>query len=625
MAEPLPDPSPDRPVGAAPGFAELVRRYEPVLRFTAGELFFPMPVQRYVEQAALWQRVPGVRTPQRLFDHGDLDIEKLCLAATTGTTGARTGGALELRYVPRPLGRAESKQWRRDPSRPRFRSTTRFAAVGLLGRVLDSLFRLSLVLRGAVPGGLTAALHRAYAQSPAASEFPYYAHVSEHAGYVVIQYWFFYAMNDWRSTFGGVNDHEADWEQVSVFLVREQHPAADANGCNGFRVAWVAFSSHDEVGDDLRRRADDPDIDWVDGTHPVVYTGAGSHSGAYLPGEYLVRVEPPALRPVMHGLARLRGIIFPWTRDRPRTGLGIPFIDYKRGDGLSIGQGADRRWTPVLIDDRTPWVRDFQGLWGLDTTDPFGGERAPAGPRYERNGTIRPSWSDPVGWAGLDKVPATQDLLTAATAVREQELTDEIDRLTTQIEESEAQLQSLAVGTAALPPAVAGGRRGGIGATARLREQERAAEALRVRRRAAVIEREHLERQTGHPVQTPPHAHLRHRTVPDVSPIRPPGLLLRFWTEISLSVLLALLGLAVLFDYSSLWSATITAILIVTTVEAVLRRQLPVFILGLAVLTTIVVLVVILFTNLRVGVGILAVLAAVVILVANVRANMGRR
>jgi hypothetical protein len=56
----------------------------------------------------------------------------------------------------------------------------------------------------------------------------------------------------------------------------------------------VAFSSHDKVGPDLRRRAADPDLSWVDGTHPVVYVGAGSHSGAYLAGAYLVRVEPPA-------------------------------------------------------------------------------------------------------------------------------------------------------------------------------------------------------------------------------------------------------------------------------------------------------------------------------------------
>ncbi len=150
-------------------------------------------------------------------------------------------------------------------------------------------------------------------------------------------------------------------------------------------------------------------------------------------------------------------------------------------------------------------------------------------------------------------------------------------------------------------------------------------ETLRSRRRAAMIESEHLQRQTEEPSMTPPHAHLRHRTVPDVKPVRPPGLLLRFWTEISLSVLLALLGLAVLLNYSSLWSATVAAILIVTTVEAVLRRRLPVFILGLAVISTIIVLVVVLFTNLRIGVGILAILAALVILVANVRANIGRR
>ena len=55
-------------------------------------------------------------------------------------------------------------------------------------------------------------------------------------------------------------------------------------------LAWVAFSAHDEVGDDLRRRIDDPDLELVDGTHPVVYAGAGSHSGAYLPGDYIVTV-----------------------------------------------------------------------------------------------------------------------------------------------------------------------------------------------------------------------------------------------------------------------------------------------------------------------------------------------
>jgi hypothetical protein len=33
---------------------------------------------------------------------------------------------------------------------------------------------------------------------------------STHTGYTVLQYWYFYAFNDWRSTYFGVNDHEAD-------------------------------------------------------------------------------------------------------------------------------------------------------------------------------------------------------------------------------------------------------------------------------------------------------------------------------------------------------------------------------------------------------------------------------
>ncbi len=609
----------------------LVRRYEPVIRYTQGELFFPTAVDAYVEQSSLWARSAAQRERSQVIPHGGLDLDRLC-----GQARARADTEFELRYVPGALTRAESRQWRRDPDRPRFRSTSRFASVGLLGRIIDSLFRLSLILRGAVPGGLTAALHRTYSRSAAASQFPYYAHVSAHEQYVVIQYWFFYAMNDWRSTFGGVNDHEADWEQVSVYLVPVQGPSAEdsnadvppggSDAADVLRIAWVAFSSHDETGDDLRRRWDDPDITWIDGTHPVVNAGAGSHSGACLPGEYLVRVEPPALHGLLTGMSRVREIVLPWTRDRPRTGLGIPYIDYKRGDGVQIGPGTGRPWTPVLIDSGTPWVRDFRGLWGLDTDDPFGGERAPAGPRYERNGTIRPCWADPVGWAGLDKVPATPARQEAVEQGRLAALKSEEGALTASIAEQEEILQQMAFGASVLPPTVAAGRRGGIGATNRVRDQERVVEQLRASRRAALIEWEHITRARQDP--PPPadaHAHLRHRALPDVDPARPPGLLLRFWTEVSLSVLLALLGLALLFNYSSIWRGTVTAILIVMTIEAVLRRRLAVFLLGVVAVGAILSLTILLITNLRQGIGLLALVAAVVVLFANLRASLGRR
>ena len=37
----------------------LLRHYEPVLRFTQGERFFPVDVERYVQRASLWYQRPG--------------------------------------------------------------------------------------------------------------------------------------------------------------------------------------------------------------------------------------------------------------------------------------------------------------------------------------------------------------------------------------------------------------------------------------------------------------------------------------------------------------------------------------------------------------------------------------
>src|SRR5947209_979627 len=186
-------------------------------------------------------------------------------------------------------------------------------------------------------------------------------------------------MNDWRSTFSGVNDHEADWEMATVYLA--ERPGAPPE------PAWVAFSSHDHAGDDLRRRWDDPELT-KHGNHPVLYAGAGSHSGAFVPGDYVVSVDPPPLRKTLAVVRRAQRFLEPWRDEtRPASGLGIPFIDYARGDGRRVGPGQKEQWTATLIDDNTSWVRDYRGLWGLDTEDHFGGERAPAGPRYEREGT----------------------------------------------------------------------------------------------------------------------------------------------------------------------------------------------------------------------------------------------
>jgi hypothetical protein len=44
-------------------------------------------------------------------------------------------------------------------------------------------------------------------------------------------------------------------------------------------------------------------------------------------------------------------------------------------------------------------------MWGLYAQDPISGENAPAGPMYNRDGSVRAGWYDPLGFADLDKVP----------------------------------------------------------------------------------------------------------------------------------------------------------------------------------------------------------------------------
>ncbi len=238
-------------------------------------------------------------------------------------------------------------------------------------------------------------------------------------GYVCLQYWFFYAMNDWRSTFHGINDHEADWELVTIYLAERRDDRLEP--------IWAAFSSHDYEGDDLRRRWDDPGLT-REGDHAVVFAGAGSHAGAFAPGDYVVRVDPPQLRAVVNFLHRMLRLA-PWRRSTAQAvGLGIPFVDYARGDGVAIGPNQGAEWEPVVIDHETSWVHDFRGLWGLDTRDRFGGERAPAGPRYNRDGSIRSSWANPVGWAGLLKIPPRLDDIPALLAERIAALDAELER-----------------------------------------------------------------------------------------------------------------------------------------------------------------------------------------------------
>lgn len=577
---------------------ELLRTFEPVVRYNRGELFYPTSVEDFVASSALFDA--GSKEPELIAARGSLDLDEL---ARLGREHA--GKTLFLQQVDKPLSRKQYRDWKRRKDRERFKFSSRFAAVGLLGRFVDALMRLTLLLRGNVPGGYAAASHLAYTATPRHDQCFYYGHVSRDAGYVVLQYWFFYSMNDWRSTFGGVNDHESDWEQVTIFLTEDLEPR------------WVAFSSHDEVGDDLRRRWDDPDIEFVDGTHPVVYAGAGSHSGAYLPGEYLITAPLPIpdwLDDVRRGILRL----LPWRGEAGQGTVGIPYIDYKRGDGLSVGAGGDRPWHPIVVSDDTPWVRDFRGLWGLDTRDFLGGERAPAGMRYERNENVRESWGQPVAWAGLDREPptddwATRDLTTAkgTLQVRLAEVNDRLD---------EAREELRAARSADRARGVSPRRPSQRVAELSGRVADLRAEQVQVINQLESVQ---VALETGSLPVEDVHAHLSHRATPMTSANTMRGRLLRVWSAASASVLLAAFGVLLLAGHSGLLWPVFGIAFAMLVIESILRQRfMQLLVVSLLVGVVVIALLAVwqIFTgNLRIGFGVLLIIVSLYLVLQTAR------
>ena len=267
---------------------ELLRRYEPVVKYTRGEFFFPMAVDPYLRECDLWAEEPdGDR--RLLVRQGALSVEEL------GDWQSRAPESrLFLRYVQHPLSGIELSRSGR-PKRDPFRAPSRLSRVGIVARLIDAGFDLSLLVRGTVPGGTVAAADVKYDATRRGTDpdFHYHGRVVRQAGWTICHYLFFYAMNDWRSSFAGANDHEADWEQCFVFLETDESGAETP--------VWFARAAHDEVGADLRRRWDDPIVQKV-GEHPVIFAGAGSHAAYIEPGEYLQEVPlklPRALTVVL--------------------------------------------------------------------------------------------------------------------------------------------------------------------------------------------------------------------------------------------------------------------------------------------------------------------------------------
>jgi len=476
-------------------------------------------------------------------------------------------------------------RWNRRPDRPVFHAPGRLARVGLFARLVDAGFTASLLLRGTVPGGTAAAAQVKYAHARAADpRYIYHGRVVRQDGWLVLHYMWFYFMNDFRSTFAGANDHESDWEQAFVYL--EEPPGEEP------RPVWIASAAHDYFGDDLRRRWDDPLL-VKEGEHPVLHAGAGSHASYFEQGEYLTIVPLPALRGVKGLLSAIRDL---WrdTLRQPDPGdlahtleqaLAVPFIDYARADGLAIGPGQPGEWTPEPIDDDTDWVDGYRGLFGLDTRDRFAGERAPAGPKYGRSGTVRQSWNDPVGFAGLSKV-APPYRLPDVLQEKIHQLRVEAAAATVVASKEAAALQPLDAEVRALSVDASNqstyAARAAELATAESGLRQRRSELARLDDTVEALELE-LARVERGDIGSPT-AHLRHAMHPMPPEVTRYGRLVEVWSAVSISVLL-LAEVAMLVTGIVPWYwALIIGVGGYILVEAAFRRRLTQVLLRLTLL-----------------------------------------
>ncbi len=514
-------PAVESQTGSGPSDLELLGRRAPVLRFDARELFFPTSVDAYVGAASL--HVGG----SEFLAEGEVSLSDL---------GNDLGTASDLRFI----SDADRRNVVKDDLKRLARNllTPRLGRVGLFGRILDALFMLTSLIRPMTPRRTAIASALKAERLGLHSKHVVYGRVVRDREWLVLHYAYFYVMNDWRSGYRGLNDHEADWEQAWIYCDPES-----------LQPEWVVASSHDHDGQNLRRHWTDPELLTV-GTRPVLFPGAGSHALYFRPGDYVTRLEVPALR----WLLRIQA----WSRRALRIrdeaterglgpALGAPFVDSATGDGTEVSE-----WKVAQLDEASPWFGEFRGLWGLDTGDPAGGERGPSGPKFTRSGEVRVAWADPVGFAGLHGTPPPS---AAKSRVNLEKLELAVDDLDIQIQ----RLGNL------LPLAQQTGNPDEM-----QEESERLTELLRQRSELLDLKRRIVGGQTR--VALRPRAHLTQPATP-LPPPRDSGFILAGWAAASIPLLLLAVAAVVVFDRLEFAGLALIIVAVAAVAEQLARRH----------------------------------------------------
>jgi len=370
-------------------------KYAPIMHFSAGERFFPMAAEEFLRYTALHRK--GEARPV------------LPVGAVTVADLARAGpGETFLRSVPEgPLFGAEvagqwggstlrllddwssripgswtetlarsAYDWFSEKTRPatrRFWWNDLLLAKAFADRASGARAELP---RFILPGQMRDAAVAAYRASQGAQpNFTYYYRLAPAGEYLNLQYWFFYAYNDWANGYGGFNDHEGDWEGFHLFFKLDGGRPVEP-------PAYLCYLGHHSR---MTKPWAHPDVE-KDSTHPAVYVAAGSHAS------------------------------YPQPRQYPLMAL-YNLIDYATGDSFTLDHTAWRGRIPLA---ETPWLT-YLGSWGTRYWLPVGwlkatagrlvsslpgevalpGVSAPRGPRFTDSGDDRESWQNPLAFAGI--------------------------------------------------------------------------------------------------------------------------------------------------------------------------------------------------------------------------------
>ena len=208
----------------------------------------------------------------------------------------------------------------------------------------------------------------------AGSDPTVYAHVATEPAYpgeLALQYWFFYAFNDFNNT------HEGDWEMIQL-----NFDADDARDALDGEPVAVGYSSHE--GAESAGWGDDK-LELVDETHPIVYPGAGSHANKFTEALYLgSSAEAGVGCDDTRGPHReLRPVVVTIPSDPQAAGEAFPWIDYEGRWGElqkaffngPTGPNLKGQWTEPIT-----WSKDWRdksyavptgGIFGTNATDLF--------------------------------------------------------------------------------------------------------------------------------------------------------------------------------------------------------------------------------------------------------------